>query len=83
MSLSERLPSGATCGPTMERPARPARRPLCRPVRPVKRSVHEALLDVLGPTLYDAQLDERELEQQVTQTLQAVLERDETPDDRG
>jgi pilus assembly protein CpaF len=34
---------------------------------------------VLGPTLYDTHLDERELEQQVTQTLQLVLQRDETP----
>ena len=45
----------------------------------VKRSVHEALLEAMGPTLYDAHLDQRELEQQVMQTLQAVLQRDETP----
>ena len=45
----------------------------------MKRSVHEALLEALGPTLYDAHLDQRELEQQVMQTLQAVLQRDETP----
>jgi len=34
---------------------------------------------VLGPKLYDAHLDQAELEQQVMQTLQAVLQRDETP----
>ena len=45
----------------------------------VKRSVHEALLETLGPKLYDAHVDQQELEQQVTQTLQSVLQRDETP----
>jgi pilus assembly protein CpaF len=34
---------------------------------------------MLGPTLYDTHLDERELEQQVTQALQVALQRDETP----
>ncbi len=41
--------------------------------------MHEALLETLGPKLYDAHIEQRELEQQVTQTLQAVLQRDETP----
>ena len=41
--------------------------------------MHEALLEALGPKLYDAHLDQRELEEQVMQTLQAVLQRDETP----
>jgi pilus assembly protein CpaF len=49
------------------------------PFGAVKRSVHEALLEALGPTLYDAHMDQRELEQQVMLTLQAVLQRDETP----
>ena len=49
------------------------------PFAVVKRSVHDALLDELGPKLYDAHLGQRELEVQVTQTLQAVLQRDETP----
>jgi pilus assembly protein CpaF len=49
------------------------------PFAVVKRSVHDGLLEALGPKLYDAHLDQRELEQQVTQTLQAVLQRDETP----
>src|SRR5262249_56141427 len=49
------------------------------PFGAVKRSVHEALLEELGRRLYDAHLDQRELEQQVMQTLQAVLQRDETP----
>jgi len=49
------------------------------PFATLKRSVHEALLEVLGPKLYDAHIDQAELELQVMQTLQAVLQRDETP----
>jgi len=49
------------------------------PFAEVKRSVHEGLLEALGPKLYDAHLDQRELEAQVTEALQAVLQRDETP----
>ena len=49
------------------------------PFAGVKRSVHQGLLESLGPKLYDAHLDQHELEQQVTQTLQAVLQRDDTP----
>jgi pilus assembly protein CpaF len=62
-------------------PADAARRPgrQVDPFAAVKRNVHEGLLELLGPKLYDVQLDQRELELQVTQTLQAVLQRDETP----
>jgi pilus assembly protein CpaF len=49
------------------------------PFAVVKRSVHDALLEALGPRLYDAHLDQRELEQRVTDALQTVLQRDETP----
>ena len=42
------------------------------PFAGVKRSVHQGLLETLGPKLYDAHLDQRELEQQVTQTLQSL-----------
>jgi pilus assembly protein CpaF len=89
MSLSDRLaqrmtptvqPAEAQGGAhrlQLEGPRRPGRQ--IDPFAGVKRNVHEALLEVLGPKLYDVQLDERELELQVTQTLQAVLQRDETP----
>jgi pilus assembly protein CpaF len=70
-----RAPALATELPDM--PSRAARN--ADPFAEVKRSVHAALLDVLGPKLYDARLEQRELEQQVTQTLQEVLQRDETP----
>jgi pilus assembly protein CpaF len=44
------------------------------PLAAIKRSVHQSLLDALGPTLYDAELDERELAARVRQTLSQVLE---------
>ena len=31
------------------------------PLAAIKRKVHQSLLDALGPTLYDAELDESEL----------------------
>jgi pilus assembly protein CpaF len=81
MTLSDRLSQlGLANGTTVERRGAPRRATRHEdPFAQLKRSVHEALLEALGPTLYDTQLDERELERQVTQTLQAVLQRDETP----
>jgi pilus assembly protein CpaF len=49
------------------------------PFAEVKRSLHRALLAALGPTLYDAHLDEAELETRVRQTLQTVLQQEDTP----
>jgi pilus assembly protein CpaF len=49
------------------------------PFADVKRSVHDALLESLGPKLYDAHIDQKELEERVMRTLQAVLRRDESP----
>ena len=81
MSLSNRLSQrGAPSALVREQlgvPRRATRH--ADPFAAVKRSVHEGLLQVLGPKLYDAHLDQRELEARVTQTLQAVLQRDETP----
>src|SRR5262249_18317135 len=83
MSLSDRLaqagrPAVAVVAPR-EHQGTHRRTGRSDPFAAVKRSVHEGLLEVLGPKLYDAHLDQRELELQVTQTLQAVLQRDETP----
>jgi pilus assembly protein CpaF len=81
MSLSDRLAQRqAPPAPPREQrsgPQRGARH--ADPFAGVKHSVHEALIETLGPKLYDAHVDQRELEQQVTDTLQAVLQRDETP----
>src|SRR5258706_6732972 len=89
MSLSDRLAQRVTPtvvstekrGGAHRLPIEPPRRAgrQVDPYAAVKRNVHEGLLEVLGPKLYDVQLDQKELELQVTQTLQAVLQRDETP----
>src|ERR671938_1702310 len=49
------------------------------PFADLKRQVHQALLDTLGPKLYDARLTPSEMEQKVRQTLQEVLASGETP----
>lgn len=81
MTLSDRLSQrGPVGGSAVERRGVPRRSARYEdPFGPLKRSVHEALLEMLGPKLYDTHLDQRELEQQVTQALQVVLQRDETP----
>ena len=81
MTLSDRLAQrGPASGPVVERRGMPKRAARYEdPFGPLKRSVHEAMLAMLGPRLYDTNLDQRELEQQVTQALQVVLQRDETP----
>ncbi len=52
----------------------------------VKQSVHDALLESLGPKLYDARMQQSELEQRVRQSLHTVLEGNDAPmtaSDRG
>jgi pilus assembly protein CpaF len=49
------------------------------PFSSVKASVHQALLDSLGPQLYDPHLDQTELESKVRHTLQEVIDSEETP----
>ncbi len=85
MTLSDRLSQlGLANGPTVERRGAPKRAARHEdPFAPLKRSVHEALLEALGPKLYDTHLDERELEQQVTQTLQAGAAARRDADDGG
>jgi pilus assembly protein CpaF len=81
MSLSDRLAQRKGLqGPI--RPQHGERRQFARKADPfaeVRRAVHDALLETLGPKLYDAHLDQRDLEQRVAETLQTVLDRDQTP----
>src|SRR5665647_3393127 len=49
------------------------------PFAAVKASVHQALLDSLGPQLYDPHLEQADLELRVRQTLQTVIESENTP----
>ncbi len=45
----------------------------------LKRTVHQRLVQTIGPKLYDANKTQAELEQQVRGTLQEVLSTDDTP----
>jgi pilus assembly protein CpaF len=49
------------------------------PFTDLKRTVHQTLLETLGPKLYDARMTQSELESQVRVTLQEVLAQEETP----
>jgi pilus assembly protein CpaF len=49
------------------------------PFADLKRTVHQTLLDSLGPKLYDSRTTQSELESKVRQSLQEVLAQDETP----
>jgi pilus assembly protein CpaF len=60
-------------------PARGRRAHRDDPFAGLKREVHQALLNALGPKLYDARLTPTELEQRVRQTLQQVLSTGDMP----
>lgn len=49
------------------------------PFTSVKSRVHQALIESLGPRLYDPHLEESELAGKVRQTLQTVMSSEETP----
>ncbi|GAC1440577.1 MAG: CpaF family protein [Mycobacteriales bacterium] len=49
------------------------------PFADVKKALHQSLIDSLGPRLYDSRMTQTELEQKVRQTLQVVLQQEETP----
>ncbi|MDN5795020.1 MAG: CpaF family protein [Intrasporangium sp.] len=49
------------------------------PFAQVKERVHQALVDSLGPRLYDPHLSESELAAQVRTTLQQVIDSEQTP----
>ena len=90
MSLADRLaqarqgravaePNRLTArGPMPKPPSRRRTAPL-DPFADLKRTVHQSLLDNLGPKLYDSQLTQTDLEQRVRQTLQEVLAAGEMP----
>jgi len=85
MSLADRL-AQAKKTKTAEAPDVPPQMGSARtrtrhvdPFADLKRTVHQALLDSLGPTLYDARMTQAELETKVRHTLQEVLRSEETP----
>jgi pilus assembly protein CpaF len=85
MSLAERLESvrraqqAAAGDLAPSAPSPHERQRVVDPFASVKASVHQALLDSLGPQLYDPHLDQAELETKVRHTLQEVIDHEETP----
>ena len=85
MSLYSRLERAKKSTETIETtqsqgPTGARRRPtVADPTAEVKREVHAALLDALGPQLYDVKLSEQELAQRVRSILQDVVARHDSP----
>jgi len=82
MNLSQRLAVRQSPGATASGGPSPRSTPQHRRVDPlvaVKRRVHDAMLEALGPTLYETKIDESELENRVRQTLHTVIETDDAP----
>src|SRR5450830_1936324 len=85
MSLADRLDQARRSQPSepnghdVKDGSKPAVVRIRDPFAGVKASVHQALLDSLGPQLYDPHLEQAELELRVRQTLQTVIESENTP----
>jgi len=84
MSLADRLAAAQRDRTAPERTgglddAAPRPRRTIDPLAELKRTVHHALLDSLGPKLYDSKQTQSDVEQKVRQTLQEVLAQDHTP----
>jgi pilus assembly protein CpaF len=79
--ISESQPIGGTQTPSSAGPITGRQRRSARldPFADLKRTVHQALLESLGPKLYDSRLTQAELEQQVRITLADVLSNREMP----
>jgi len=85
MTLAERLaqakraseePTGRAPAPA---PAERRRHRVTDPFADLKRSVHQTLLDNLGPKLYEVDLKPADIESKVRQTLVDVIAQDGTP----
>ncbi|MFC6703972.1 CpaF family protein [Flexivirga alba] len=77
IDLARQAQTGAPPDPA---PLPGARRRRTRDVfAPVKDRVHQALMERLGPRLYDPNLPEAELAAQVRATLQSVIDAEQTP----
>jgi len=84
MSLADRLAQAKKTKTPEKEQAAPTGQSRARarhvdPFADLKRAVHQALLESLGPTLYDAKMTQTELETKVRHTLQEVLRSEETP----
>lgn len=84
MSLADRLDNLRQGGDGSGKPARgpdlrQTRQRLRDPLAEIKERVHQALIEHLGPRLYDPHLPESELAAQVRTTLQSVLDGQDLP----
>ena len=84
MSLADRLDlarrsSEPTPATGAEHGQAAGRQRVVDPFAQVKGRVHQALIESLGPRLYDPHLPEAELAAQVRQTLQEVIDAEQTP----
>src|ERR671915_2382667 len=83
-SLHERLARARTAGVlSQSAPREPDQRQLHRsrpdPLAELRQKVHRALVEALGPRLYDSELSTEQLETKVREMLQRALEEEETP----
>jgi pilus assembly protein CpaF len=78
MSLADRLAQRGPVLAPVERNGHRAPRPP-GPLAVARRRVHQALMETLGPQLYDAQAGEDVLEQRIKDTIAEVMAREETP----
>src|SRR5437867_4211532 len=82
MSLYERLSKArtATPEPVVGEPV-PGQQPVRieDPLANLKRKIHQALLQALGPKLYDMNMTAEQLEFRVRQKLQEVIDEENTP----
>lgn len=67
----------AVPGSVAEGPKRPTAK--ADPFQDLKRTVHQRLVEALGPKLYDAHMTQSELEQQVRLALQTAIAESDTP----
>ena len=84
MSLADRLDSARRSQPVAATemsgpPGSAPKRRIVDPFSEVKERVHQALIESLGPRLYDPHLPEAELAAQVRQTLQTTIDSEQTP----
>jgi pilus assembly protein CpaF len=83
-SLHERLARARTAGVlSPSAPREPDQRQLHRarpdPLAELRQKVHRALVEALGPRLYDSELSSEQLHTKVREMLQRALEEEETP----
>lgn len=79
IDLARQVQARHAAAPAPAQPTRAERRRTGDAFGPVKERVHQALMESLGPRLYDPNLSESELAAQVHSTLQSVIDAEQTP----